>query len=420
MDLCSGGELFDRITARGHYTEKDAAKVLRQVFEALYYMHSKKVAHCDLKPDNFLFAHQGDDALLKVIDFGMSKFLQPRKYFTKFCGTPYYVAPEVIAGKYTESCDMWSLGVVMFVILHGYPPFYADPAKYGAQEDQRVLQLIRRGFSPVVKDGYGAHFPKAIPISPAAMDLITKLLNQDTKKRLTAQEALDHPWMTGEAASDSPISLSVVRSLRTFAKANQFKATVLNLMTDTLTDDEVTTLRRTFSSMDENKDGVITFSELKKALTSVDKSVDHAEVERVMRAADVDEDGSISYKELMLTVVQRKLNAKEERLWDSFCKMDLNGDGRITVEELKQVLGTESNEDRVKELIAEVDKDKNGSVDYEEFLSLWIPPPAEDPSLFTSQSKLDLNAKTDAATPAQSSAAQEPPKPPQGSCCSVL
>ena len=128
-----------------------------------------------------MFSSPREDSPIKIIDFGMSKFLQPRKYFSKFCGTPYYVAPEVIMGKYTESCDMWSLGVVMFVVLHGYPPFYADPARYQGHEDQKVLQLIRRGFDPTIRPGYGAWFPQAIPISPAAMDLITKLLTADTK-----------------------------------------------------------------------------------------------------------------------------------------------------------------------------------------------------------------------------------------------
>jgi len=389
MEMATGGELFDRITARGHYNEKDAAAVLRQIFEGIHYMHTQKIAHCDLKPDNFLFATPEDSSLLKIIDFGMSKFLQPRKYFTKFCGTPYYVAPEVIAGRYTESCDMWSLGVVMFVILHGYPPFYADPAKYRGMEDQKVLQLIRRGFDPVVKDGYGAHFPKAIPISPAARDLITKLLVFDTKKRFTAQEALDHPWLTGEAASTQPVAVSVLRSLRTFAKTCRFKAAVLNVMTETLSDEDVENLKRSFVGMDENKDGIVSLAELRKAMQKLDKNLPAEEVEMIFRAADIDDDGAISYHELMMTYTARKLNSKEERLWDSFCKLDLNGDGRISLDELRTVLKDED-EKKVVDIIAEVDKDNNGSVDYEEFLSLWNPPPAADKGLFPQTSKSAL------------------------------
>lgn len=179
MELCTGGELFDRIKARGSYSEKDAALVLRQMFSGIQYMHSKGIAHCDLKPDNFLFLSTSDAAPLKIIDFGMSKFVQRRQYFQVICGTPYYVAPEVIEGKYSEHCDLWSLGVVTFVMLFGYPPFYADTEQHGDRTDDVIFQLVCKGFQNVTKDGYGAHFPKAIPISDSAKDFISKLLTLD-------------------------------------------------------------------------------------------------------------------------------------------------------------------------------------------------------------------------------------------------
>eukprot|EP01083_Nonionella_stella_P168696 570315_1 len=149
MEHCNGGELFDRISAKGSYSEKDAAKVLRQVVEGLRYLHANHIAHCDLKPDNFLFLEPSDDSDLKIIDFGMSKIMKFRKYFRRFCGTPYYVAPEVIDGNYTEACDMWSMGVVMFVMLFGYPPFYVDPNEYHA--DNKILAKVKKGFDPRTK-----------------------------------------------------------------------------------------------------------------------------------------------------------------------------------------------------------------------------------------------------------------------------
>jgi serine/threonine protein kinase len=182
MEFCGGGELFDRITASGGFKEKDAARILRQILEGelqtpwahsatrhsralhcpagLSHMHGKGIAHCDLKPDNFLFKTKEPEAPLKIIDFGMSKLvdLRRRNYFQKFCGTPYYVAPEVIQGRYREPCDMWSCGVVLFVMLHGYPPFYADPKDKNA--DRKIYELIQSGFYAVEKDGYGPHFSK--------------------------------------------------------------------------------------------------------------------------------------------------------------------------------------------------------------------------------------------------------------------
>lgn len=125
MEMCAGGELFDRIKATGTYSEHDASVALRQIFEGIAYMHSKRIAHCDLKPDNFLYSDDGKMSALKIIDFGMSKFVRQRQMFRSMCGTPYYMAPEVIQGQYNEHSDLWSLGVVMFVMLFGYPPFYA-------------------------------------------------------------------------------------------------------------------------------------------------------------------------------------------------------------------------------------------------------------------------------------------------------
>ena len=118
-ELCSGGELFDRIKARGQYNERDASATLRQILSGIAYLHRKKIAHCDLKPDNFLFLSGGEDSVAKIIDFGMSKYVRRRQYFHSLRGTPYYIAPEVIQGRYSFHCDMWSLGVVMFVMLFG-------------------------------------------------------------------------------------------------------------------------------------------------------------------------------------------------------------------------------------------------------------------------------------------------------------
>ena len=125
MEECKGGELFQRIVEKGQYTEHDAAKVAKQLLSALDYMHTvNNVVHCDLKPDNILFLDKSDESLVKIIDFGMSKVLPRLQYLTHLCGTPYYTAPEVIKEKkYNHACDMWSVGVILYVMIFGYPPF---------------------------------------------------------------------------------------------------------------------------------------------------------------------------------------------------------------------------------------------------------------------------------------------------------
>jgi len=345
MELCKGGELFDRIQQH-NYSEKDASVILRQMTNALLYIHKQKIAHCDLKPDNFLFVTQDKDSPIKVIDFGLSKFVKRRTYFQKFCGTPYYVAPDVLHKKYNEACDMWSLGVVMFVMLFGYPPFYADENQYGAQTDARIFTLIERGFDPTVKAGYGPYFPASMPISASARDLISKLLQSDSAKRLTAEEALSHPWLVGDTAEETPLSHLVLSGLRTFDAQCKLKQTVLKLMGEALTDDEVENLKLAFSAMDEDGDGTITMGELKKAMSkhisenaeSQPKQIQMQEIERIMAKADVDGNGSLSYEELMMSYVHQKMSAKEERLWDAFVRIDEDRNGRITIDELEKVM----------------------------------------------------------------------------------
>jgi len=376
MELCTGGELFDRIKSQGAYSELEASKVIRQIFEGMQYMHEKKIAHCDLKPDNFLFLNEAPDSPLKIIDFGMSKYVKKRKYFESLCGTPYYVAPEVIQGHYAEHCDMWSLGVVMFVMLFGYPPFYADQEIHGAKTDERIFALVKKGFDPAVKDGYGPHFPKAIPCSASAKDLIAKLLTLDTARRLTASEALDHPWLTGRTADTQPLVGSVLTNLNNFNHKSRFKQAVLTLMSDTLTEDDIANLKKTFAAMDENGDGLITVQEMKNAIKKWgandpslgDEKADSNYLVKLMQTADVDGDGCLSYNELLATCVQRKVNAKEERLWNAFGKLDLNGDGRVTREEIEQVLGKGAD---ALAWIAEVDKNGDGTIDYDEFIEMW-------------------------------------------------
>jgi len=192
----------------------------------------------------------------------------------------------------------------------------------------------------------------------------------DPAKRWSAEEALEHPWMAGVTASSVPLLENVLSNLRNFQATQKFKQAVLTMMSSTLSESEVENLRLTFQSIDENHDGTITQAELSKALKAAGADSQVAQnLESLIALADVDGDGKLSYQELLLTAVQKRLAAKEERLWEAFCRLDLNQDGKVSVEELKQVLTR--NEHDARELIKDVDVDGDGMVSYEEFLSLW-------------------------------------------------
>jgi len=184
-----GGELLDRINKKHRYKEVEAAPIIKMLFEALFYLHEHhRVVHSNLKPDNILFVNESEASPIKIIDFGMSKVLPRLGSLRGLCGTPYYSAPEIIKGDYAHGCDCWSVGVIMFVMLFGFPPFYAD-------RQIAIYRLIQKGFDAKVKRGCGPWFPKEMAISDDAKDLMAKLMESDTSKRLTAKEALQHPYI---------------------------------------------------------------------------------------------------------------------------------------------------------------------------------------------------------------------------------
>jgi len=189
MDLLEGGELFDRIVAKGSYSENEAARVVRIVAEGLQYLHKNGIVHRDLKPENLIYQSTSDEALLKITDFGLAKIRNPDKavQLRTACGTPGYVAPEVLEGKqYGKEVDLWSLGVILYILLCGFPPFY----------DESTAGLYRQ-----IKNGqYDYPDPYWTEISDEAKEVVSGLLTVDPKKRSSPEDLLSMSWVTGDAS----------------------------------------------------------------------------------------------------------------------------------------------------------------------------------------------------------------------------
>jgi len=194
MELVKGKELFDKIVERGMYSERDASNIIFQVVSAVDYLHTNGIAHRDLKPENLLSAGEGENEIIKIADFGFSKSFagdDAEKLMTS-CGSPGYVAPEILtAESYDKSVDMWSVGVIIYILLSGYPPFYADsaPALF------KKIMDVKYDFDDSVWED----------ISDSAKDLIRNLLVKEPSKRFTAKQCLQHPWVKGAAANESAI-----------------------------------------------------------------------------------------------------------------------------------------------------------------------------------------------------------------------
>jgi len=192
LELLTGGELFDRIIQKGHYSEDDAKTLSITLLKATKYLHQQGIAHRDLKPENILLKDESEESAIKITDFGLSKIfaddLAGEVVMKTACGTPGYVAPEVLTHElYSEQVDMWSIGVIVYILLCGFPPFYGD-------NDAQMFKKIKAG-------QYRFLAPYWDPISAEAKDFVSKLLTVDPKKRLNSTDALKHPWIAAPTAS---------------------------------------------------------------------------------------------------------------------------------------------------------------------------------------------------------------------------
>ncbi|KAH9258685.1 hypothetical protein BASA81_003187 [Batrachochytrium salamandrivorans] len=206
-ELMKGGELFDRIVAKDFYSEGDAQKVVRTVTSCLLYLHDQDIVHRDLKPENILLKNKLDDEDLKIADFGFARYVGSG--CASSCGTPGYVAPEIITGKlYGKPVDVWSMGVIMFILLCGYPPFYH-------KNQAQLFRLIREA-------KFEFESPYWDNISGTAKDLIKRCLTVDHTKRITMSQVLQHEWITGKA-SDKDIA-NVLGELKRFNARRKLRA----------------------------------------------------------------------------------------------------------------------------------------------------------------------------------------------------
>jgi len=196
MDLVDGGELFKKILQRGFYSEKEACEVVRGLLDAVRYLHERKIIHRDLKPENLLI-RKGKDTQILLTDFGLSRILGEESLASTAVGTPYYVAPEIILARgYDTQVDLWSIGVITYFILAGFPPFMGESLP-------DIVDLI-------LKCGYSFPSPYFDEVSSEAKDFIRRLLVLEPAHRMTADEAMKHPWIKkGESLMHKPLKYAM-------------------------------------------------------------------------------------------------------------------------------------------------------------------------------------------------------------------
>jgi calcium-dependent protein kinase len=364
MELCEGGELFDQIISQGFLTERAAAVAVKQMLSAINYLHSHSTCHRDLKPENFLLAFKDINSPLKLIDFGLSARLVEGEPMRTKSGTPYYVAPEVLSGSYSEKCDLWSIGVLAYVLLCGYPPF-------NGHTDKDILARVGAGKFT---------FPEAEwnGVSESAKKFITGCLDLNPSRRLSAQEALDHGWIKSLPVQDGQVKPEiqerVLRSLRAFRGVSKLKKIALTAIAHQLEEAEISDLKNVFLSVDVNGDGTLTVSEIRAALEKAAITLP-TDFESLVAEIDSDGSGSIDYMEFIAATMDRKIYIRREVCWRAFSVFDRDGDGKISIAEFSKVLRDDSLKqnfatDRVSEMIKEFDLNGDGEIDFDEFMAM--------------------------------------------------
>lgn len=363
MELCSGGELFDKIVKKGFFTEKYACFIMKQIFGVVNYLHLNNIAHRDLKPENFLFFDKSPESLIKIIDFGLaSYFTEENPEMKTKAGTPYYVAPQVLNGCFDKKCDIWSIGVLFYILLCGYPPFYGDT-------DNDILRRVKKG----VFDFKGKEWKN---VSNEAKDLIKCCLTMDPNKRISASEALKHPWFkmkTSMFTLEAKFDNRVLENFKSYGFLLKLQKLAVTIIAQQVNDIDLQKLKSAFLALDEDGLGYITKEQMRKGLENSGLKLPN-NFDVLVETIDSDGSGQIDYTEFVAAALDRKHFSKQ-LLYCAFRVFDVDNDGKITTAELAHILYngnkkkyiTQMDVDKVKKMIKEVDKNNDGNIDFHEF-----------------------------------------------------
>ena len=376
-EFCKEGELFDKITSEGPFNEEETAYIMYQLISAVFFCHSQNIIHRDLKPENILVVKQEKFNKKKfyrvrIIDFGTAKIFDKNKKESKTIGSSYYMAPEVINKNYNEKCDLWSLGIIMYILLSNIPPFYG-------KNDIEIMQNVKVG-------KYDLDCIELKHISIEAKKLLENLLEFDHRKRISAEVALEDEWFNKLKTADllNFLDPSNVKKILNNLSKYQPNKIIKNIALAYLVHNnpqniEIEQANKMFNKIDINKNGKITKDELMLCLVMNGISISDDEntnlVDRIFNVIDSDKNNYIEHEEFVRGSISKETFMKEDVIKMSFRFFDKDDNGEITFEEIRDLFnekdkGNKIKNEMLKEIIEEVDENNDGKISYKEFLKM--------------------------------------------------
>ena len=367
MELCSGGNLYEKISKGDPYTEKMASVLMGDILRVAEQCHSRGIIHRDIKPENFLFGNKLMGAPLKMTDFGLADYCKEGSKLTEISGTPYYIAPEVIRQNYSLPADVWSCGVVLYVLLTGKTPFH--------KEDDRK-HSYKIVFRRILEDTINFTKDPWPNISENAKDLCKKLLTKNPAKRISAKEALEHPWIRqgmveGESEKNAR-KTAIVQRLQLFGTYSKFKQVVLYRIAKELATPEVQEVKAMWDKMNIGEVDEMGTIRMLDGLELEGYTVGENEGSDLLKAIDVHGTGGLSFEDYSAAILDWREIANDKRYYhlcrQVFEEFDANKDGFISRRELQEEIPGTFTDKEMKKMIAEADTKGSGKIDFKDFV----------------------------------------------------
>lgn len=359
MEYSKGGEMFNSIVKGANTNEAMVARTMRQVLSALAYIHAKSIVHRDMKPENILFDELGNEQNLKLVDFGEAIYLDAGGQVVGVCGTSYYVAPEVLTGPYNELCDVWSCGVIMYVLLSGKVPFNGN-------NDEEIISRVRTGV-------YSLDIPEFSKVSEEAIDLIRQMICP-AETRISAKSALQHPWMKRffSVTPDEDKMNTAMLNLTKYTRRSLMREAITNfVVTHILQRQEVRKLRDIFLLLNESGTAQLVPEELIKHYRQK-SSPEEAEqiVRKIFSELDPENTGKIEFKAFLCGAIDAKEALSAQSLEAALTVFAVEADGKANVMEIRRMLSIEQERflKAWEEILAEVPKNDSGDIEMEQLV----------------------------------------------------